>query len=315
MEKKNYTTITIICAVIIWGMNPTIVKLGLKNISVFTFNTIRFIIASIVCWILLLVRENDWRVEKKDLINILTIGFIGHFIYQIFYIYGISNTTAGNASLIFGALPVIVAFINVIFKIEKLNYITIIGIIISFIGITLVVLGTEQETSFTGKYFLGNVMIFMGTFAWGVYTIINKKYLKKYSSLKLTTYGITTSMIFMCILWSKQILLQDWSRVSFGGVASIIYSGTLSIAIASVFWSIGVSKIGSTKTSVYNNITPVISVICGMIFLDERYSFLQGIGAILIFIGLGINRKNKKIYLILNDLFKNKYYIEKFKKI
>jgi drug/metabolite transporter (DMT)-like permease len=65
-------------------------------------------------------------------------------------------------------------------------------------------------------------------------------------------------------------------------------------------WCIG--KSDSNRVAVYNNLTPVFSVICGVIFLKESFTYIQFVGAVIIFIGLYIStyrkllmRNNKKV--------------------
>ncbi|MBB6216717.1 drug/metabolite transporter (DMT)-like permease [Anaerosolibacter carboniphilus] len=295
-KKRNFTFIDLLLliTVIIWGSNPTVVKLGLKTVSPFAFNVARYLVATIVSWMILWVKEKDWRIERQDLLGVLSVGFIGNFVNQAFFIMGVNNTTAGNSSLIMAGLPMVVACISIVFGLEKIDKKTIIGSMISFTGILLIVMGTGNKVSMTDQYFYGNIMAFFGTVTWAIYTILNKRYLEKYSALKLTTYGVTMGFVSMLFLWMPSIISQDWHQLSRTSILGILYSGALSIAIGTVFWNMGVSQVGSTKTSLYNNVTPIVSVICGGLLLGEELKMLQGVGAVLIFGGLAITRKRKK---------------------
>lgn len=310
--KKRFQSaqLLLIGVAIIWGLNPTIVKIGLEGITSYTFNLARHIVAVIICWIFFLIIEKSWKIERKDIKIVLLLGFLGYFVYQYFYIVGVSHTTAGNTSLIFATLPSIVALINGVFKIEKLNKGIVLGIIISFIGIIQIVVGTGKQISIFDNYFVGNIMIFLGTTTWAIYTIMNKKLLEKYSPIKLSTYGVTVGTIFMILTWPKALFVQNWSIVSIKSILAIIYSGAFSVTIAAILWNLGVKKIGSTRTSLYNNITPIISVLCGILLLNEKFRFLQGVGAILIFGGLYITKEGK-IKKTDNNFIDTKKYIVK----
>ncbi len=49
-------------------------------------------------------------------------------------------------------------------------------------------------------------------------------------------------------------------------------------------------NVGSIRTSVYNNITPIISIICGIVVLGEKFGLMQGIGSMMILSGLRLTR-------------------------
>ena len=280
----------LIITVVIWGSNPTVVKLGLREISPFAYNLARYAIATISCWVFLFFLEKNWKIERQDIIPILFIGFIGNFINQVCFIVGVSNTTAGNSSLLMAALPIVVVTISGLCRIENISKIALIGIGISFSGILFVVAGTGQKISLTDQYFYGNIIIFLGVVSWAIYTILNRKYLMKYSPIKLTAYGLSTGLIIMLAVWIKPVLEQDWTQVSLSSYMGLLYSGVCSITIGTILWNTGIKKVGSTRTSLYNNITPVVSVILGIILLGESFKLAQGFGAGLIFLGLTITR-------------------------
>ena len=297
LEKKKRSfqlvDILLLITVIIWGVNPTVVKISLRELSPFAFNAARYMIATIVCWILLLLVERDWRIDKKDLLSVLVVGLFGNFVNQTFFIIGVNNTTAGNSSLIMAGVPMVAAVISSMLKTEKISGRIALGIGISFAGILLIVLGTGNRIDLMDQYFYGNVMMAGNMITWSFYTVVNKKHLKKYSALKLTTYGVSIGMLCMLVFWSGALRAQDWggiSRVSYGGV---LYSGAFSIATGTLFWNLGIEKVGSTKTSLYSNVTPIVSVICGIMLLHESFKFLQGVGALLIFGGLFIVNTKK----------------------
>ena len=241
-----------------------------------------------------MLKEKNIKLERQDIIPVLVIGFIGNFVNQVCFIVGVSNTTAGNSSLIMASLPIVVAAINGLFNLEKISRKALAGIIISFVGIVIVVVGTGQRINLKDQYFFGNMVIFGGIISWAAYSILNKKYLEKYSPLKLTAYGLLSGLVVMAAIWYKPLVFQEWGKVSFNNYLIIIYSGLCSITLGTIFWNMGLRKVGSTRTSLYNNITPIVSVILGILLLGESFKLLQGFGAIMIFTGLTITRRSKE---------------------
>lgn len=289
-KKFGYVDLLLLGAILIWGIHPTLCKIGFKEVSNLAFNLTRFIIASLTCWVFLLMKEKNWKVEKKDFLGIVSIGLVGFFLNHSFFIIGIKYTTAGNNSLIFATLPLIVTFLSIVLKIEQPKLSQILGSMVSFTGIMVVILSASGNLGSFKNYYYGNLMIVFSTTSWALYTILNRKYLSKYSPLKLCTYGVTSATIMMLIVWHGELLKQDWSGVGLITWSTMIYSGALSIVVASVLWNVGISKAGGSKTSIYSNVTPIISITCGVVFLHESFRFQQIIGVVLVFIGLYISK-------------------------
>ena len=68
-------------------------------------------------------------------------------------------------------------------------------------------------------------------------------------------------------------------------------SSLLALAVAYMIWYTGVQRIGSARTSLYSNLTPVVAMAIGAIVLGERISAWQVAGAILILGGLAVARR------------------------
>jgi drug/metabolite transporter (DMT)-like permease len=280
--------------VCVWGVNPTIVKLGLNGIDNISFNILRLFIASIVCWIMLLSFESDWKIDRKDICGIVLVSILGHFIYQAFYINGIKLTTAGNASLIYGSLPAFIAFLNYFMKFEKNHKFTLIGILTSFIGMLIVIYGAGKGLSMNNDYILGNILIILATLSWALYTVLIKNYLKKYSATKIAAYGVTIGLFTMLIFWGNAIDIVTIKNLSHTSIYSILFSGAFAVGITTITWNRGVASVGSLRTSIYNNVTPVISVICGIMVLGEKFGLVQGLGSLLILFGLFLTKLRDK---------------------
>ncbi|SHJ55214.1 Permease of the drug/metabolite transporter (DMT) superfamily [Dethiosulfatibacter aminovorans DSM 17477] len=292
----------LLLTVSIWGLNPTIVKLGLRGMDNILFNISRTFVALIVCWMLLLKAEKDWKIRREDVPGILMTGFLGHFIYQAYYINGISLTTAGNTSLIYGLLPVFVVVINILFKLEKISLKLISGIVISFAGMVTVILGSGKDMSSGMEFFKGNLFIILATFSWAIYSITIKRYLKKYSPLKISVYGLSIGFICMLFFWRRHIDIAVIMEIPAVSIYAILYSGSLALGIATILWNKAIIEVGSTRTSVFTYFTPVISVVCGIIVLDEKFGLIQGLGCIMICCGLLLTSiKNGKLILNISN--------------
>jgi drug/metabolite transporter (DMT)-like permease len=98
----------------------------------------------------------------------------------------------------------------------------------------------------------------------------------------------TPPLVVISIPYFKE---QNWVSISLYGWLCLIYSFLFSLAIGYMLWYIGISRIGTARTSIYQNLTPVIALTIAWLFLSETMNPLQIVGAALIFISLYVAKR------------------------
>jgi drug/metabolite transporter (DMT)-like permease len=279
----------LLAATIIWGIKPTAMKIGLRYISVSGYNVLRLIIATAAAWIAIAVGKNYKRVNKSDIKNILFVSLCGFFIFQWFYAIGISKTTAGNTSMIMGTLPLIVGVINHITGIEKISKEVLVGMLVSFGGLMLVIIGTGRM-GLTPENIAGGFYLLVSASGYAIYTVFSKPLTKKYSANQITAYSITITTIVTLLFTNFNVGIY---KVSIPLILSILYVGVIAMYLGNYIWMIGIKKVGSNRVALYNNLTPVFSVATAAVLIGEEFTFTQLIGGVIIFSGLYISKYRK----------------------
>ncbi|WP_461206723.1 DMT family transporter [Clostridium sp. DL1XJH146] len=296
MNKKDMILVYmgLLFAAFIWGINPTIMKIGLIYMSNISYNFIRMLVALLVSIIILIISKRYKRMEMRDIGKIFLITLFGFFLFQIFLIWGVSKTTAGNTSIIMATLPVYVIIINYIFKIEKINKKIVLGIFLSILGVVLIVLASGANLSISKNDALGIVIISISQLAYAIYTVFSKTLVKKYSNYQVIFMVILFTTIFYSFASLKEISNIDWSGLPLIAWLSIVGSGIFAMFVGNVIWVWAVNRIGSSKTSLFTNLQPVISIISGYFILGETFRIGQIFGGIIVLYGVYITRDNKK---------------------
>ncbi|HZG44515.1 MAG TPA: DMT family transporter, partial [Longimicrobium sp.] len=70
----------------------------------------------------------------------------------------------------------------------------------------------------------------------------------------------------------------------------LVFSAVFAIGLAYLVWYRGVERIGTTRTAIFANLTPVVALMAGAVLLDERPSALALVGAALTLAGVMIVR-------------------------
>ncbi|UFJ41064.1 DMT family transporter [Brevibacillus humidisoli] len=286
----------LIFVAITWGVNATVVKLSLgSGFLTLPFNSVRFLLASLISWILLLLvqRQRSWR--WADIPGLFAMGMLGHTLYQYLFIEGTNLTTAGNTAILLATIPIHVAWVSILLKTERSRWYIWTGLVCSFIGILLVFASQSGVQFFSSKHFVGDVLIVCGGLVMGLYTALSKKWLAGYTPLEFSTYTMTLGTIPLLFVSAPSLMKQDWTAITAVGWGGLVFSGMFAIAICYLIWNWGLQKIGSTRTAMYGNLPPVFALLSGAIWLDEAVTFAQITGALLIIGGVLVARFGSRL--------------------
>lgn len=292
------TDLLMLFAVLIWGVNFTAVKIAVTAMAPLAFNSVRFSLATAVTFAVLWWQSRasgqaqPLRVPVRDAGRIILLGIAGHGIYQVLFANGVANTAPGNASLMMGTSPLWVALLGYVLRTERITRLMTLGIVVSFVGITLLVTG-GGNVSLDSSNFRGDLLILGCSVLWAVYTVGSKSLLGRYSPLELTAWTMLAGTIPLVLVSIPQIRTQDWPAVSPLVWASLVYSAVFSAAIGYVLWSRSLQRVGNARTAVYSYLTPVVAILFAWVTLGDRLTPLQLLGGLIVLAGLIATRRGR----------------------
>ncbi|MCJ7657267.1 MAG: DMT family transporter, partial [Candidatus Atribacteria bacterium] len=128
---------------IFWASAFAGIRVGLKAYSPGNLVLLRFLTASIVLLVYAIITHMSLP-ERKDLPAIFCLGFMGITVYHLALTYGELKVTAGSASLLIASGPIFTAILAIFILKEKIKIWGWIGIVISFLGVSLVAIGEGE---------------------------------------------------------------------------------------------------------------------------------------------------------------------------
>lgn len=274
---------------IIWGANFSAIKYSLEDFLPLSFNGLRFALASLTLLTIALASGINLKVSRGDGWRLFGLGLLANAIYQSVFITGMAHTRTGNAALIVATSPL---FIAVISRIRKQEYFTrrgLAGLMLALAGIVMVILSGQTVVQF-GETIVGDCLLVVSTVCWSLYIVWAKRLVNLYGAMKATTIMMIMGTPVFLVICAPSLIKQDWTRVRTESWAGMIYSALFAIALAHFIWNYAVRKIGSTRTAIYSNVTPVTAMIIAWIALGERPTAGQITGAAVIFLGLYLVR-------------------------
>lgn len=286
---KNLTikaTLSALMAQVIFGFSFMFTKIALKNASVFTVIADRYIIAFISLTIFMLFNRT-WIKLSKNIWKLALMSLFQPILYFMFESYGIKMTTSGFSSVMISLIPVVSMFGGIFFLKEVPSVLQYCFTALSVLGVTVITLSSKAD----GTVSLLGILLLMGAVISSVaYNIMSRKISDEFSPLE-RTYAMTLIglLVFVFIAVVENIknpvnVIIYFKDLSY--TTAILYLGVVSSVVAFLLLNYANTYLPVAKTTVFSNITTVISVIAGILFLDEKFNIVTIMSTIMIIVGV-----------------------------
>jgi drug/metabolite transporter (DMT)-like permease len=272
---------SIILAVVFWGLSFVATKIVLESFTPFTLIFIRFSVAS--CFFLAFMLYRGFpklRLRAYGLLFIAALFQPG--LYFLCETTGLQYTSASKASLIVATIPIVVLCLSVFFLDERSNWVMILGIGLSVIGVATLIIGDSQFSWSLGGPMLGDMLMFGAVMAMAIYTVLMKNLVQTQSTLDLTGLQIFYGALLFAPAFVWEFPRVQWAAVS--GRSIIALAGLTLFATLGAFlcFNFALSKMPAAKTAIFLNCVPVVTAIGAWVILNERLTLMQMAGGILV---------------------------------
>ncbi|MFX1299332.1 MAG: DMT family transporter [Promethearchaeota archaeon] len=278
----------LILAMVFWGGSWVSVKIVVSNAPPMTVGFFRFLTASLIFIPILLAthRENIQVYSRRDIGLFFVLGLVGVLGYGVLFLVGMQFTTSAQGSIIAGVNPITVSLLAFLLLNERLTpkwrYL---GFIFSFFGIFFVV-GVQSFLEFRIDYLIGNLILLCGMLTWGLYSVLGKKVMTRYSSLETTAIGIFFGTV---LFFGLALTEQFWTLPIMADPAfwlHILYLGIFVTVLGFLFYFIGIENLGASRAAVFISLVPVFGTLFSILILSERLYWTFVVGLILVVVGI-----------------------------
>lgn len=273
----------------IWAVNYSIVKYGVAQLGPTAFNAVRIGLAVAVL-MALAYRPGAVRPVARERRALLLLGVLGHGIYQLIFVTGLSMTRAGNAALVSAANPAVTALVGAALGVERVGTRALSGIALSFAGIAVLIWGSAAGATLAASA-VGDVLVLVATSCWALYSVLLKAHAERVEGIQMAAWTLAGGWPLLLLVGTPALVHLPWSAVTPLTWGSVAYGGLCAMVIAYLLWYHGVRHIGPTRTALYAQLQPVIAVLFAWAALGEVPTIWQGLGAVLVLAGLVLARR------------------------
>ncbi len=290
-DRAMYARLTV--TTLFWGGTFVAARYAVREAPPFSVAAVRFAIAAAVL-LLLLVREAGEQRGRAafpvprtgaEWLGLLSLGVFGIFLYNAVFFTALTWTTASNGSLIVAINPALTTALSAAWLKEKVRPLQALGLLVSFLGVTVVITKGSWEAVRRMAFNRGDVLMLLAPLAWALYSIRGKQVLDRFrfSPLAATAYAaLFGAMMLAPAAVAERLATGRAAAFSFVGWLAVLQLALLGTVLGFVWWYEGVKALGAGRAAVFVNLVPLFGVLLAALFLGERLTGTEAAGGVLI---------------------------------
>lgn len=267
---------------ILWGGTVVSIKIALAGMPPIALAGIRFLMGLIVVWFWAAHVGIPLRIDSRDYRSLFPLAAL--FAIQIILFHeGTQFTLASRSTVLICTYPFFTAlFAHVFIPGDRLTYAKILGMILSFCGVTIIFIEkiALQELS----YILGDGMVFLSAVFLGATQIYTKHLTQR---MRPPTILFWQYLLGIVAFFFISFIIEDTMfRVSLPIISALLYQGIVVAGFCFITWISLLRRFSASRLSAFGFLTPVFGVFLSSLLLFEKLSL--GVVSSMIIVGAGI---------------------------
>jgi len=290
-EVIPYVYLTIVP--LIWAGNFIVGKVLIASLPPFCITAGRFFVGALILGLLFLYQKNKSGLNRELKLKILILGLSGVFAFNSLVYVGLKYTSAINATLINSFNPIVTIYFSWLYLKEKISIKQILGSLVAVVGIMTIESQGSWSVLYNLDFNIGDLIIFIDTFIWAIFTVLGKNVMSVLSPLETTTYSILAGLPFLFLAAGWEVS-QSQISISWPVVSGILYLGVFATVLAFIWYYKGIQLVGVAKSANFYNLIPVYSFFLAVFFLHEQITIYHILGGVFVVLGILISSSKLK---------------------
>ncbi len=275
MNAKNAGIIFVLCASLMWALEPVLAKLSYLNSDFVHTSVIRAMVVSLFAFTYSIFTKGNFRVERKNIPKLFYIAIIGTVFADLIYFLAISMIPVINAVIIGHLQPIFVMLFGLFMLDERLTKYDY-GGIFAMVSSAILITGKSPHNILSLKIgSFSDALVLFATISWATTAIVARKYLRNMNASIITFYRFSIASVIL-ILIAQSVKLANAYQILVGIV----------VGIGTICYYEGLKRIKAAQVSALELSSPFFASILALIILHEFITILQAIGIALLFLGI-----------------------------
>ena len=295
MSKNAIAYTLLVAATFVWSANFIVGKFAtLFQVPPLSLNFYRWTIV----WILLLpftYKEIFSKIDevKKNIGLFIILGITGVSIFNSVVYFALNYTQVINALLMISVIPVTVIFLSSIIKVEKFNFLQLLGLIVSLVGVVTIITNADINKILSLSFNKGDIWMLVAVFSWALYSTLLKKRNLPFTQLSLLQIFVTIGLFFLFPQFVGEQMAGK--EITYNKAFFLIL--TFGVFFPSMFafyaWQKAIEVIGPNRSSIFLHLMPLFGAIMAILIFKEKFELYHFIGAAFIISGIYLSNQKK----------------------
>jgi drug/metabolite transporter (DMT)-like permease len=276
---------------VLWGSGFLFVKLALRGLSPVQIVLGQLTLGAVVLLLTLVVRRQPLPHVGRQWAYLAGMAVLANIAPYLLFSWSEQRISSGLAGVLSGTTPLCTLVLALAFGVGRLTLTRVLGLVLGLAGVVLLAAPWHdgpRAVSVVGVLAaLGAAACYAGSYV--------------YARRLLTNRGTEPLVLSAAQLTAGALLLgvvTPWigrQPVTLSGtvVLSVVALGVLSTGVAYVLNYRLIQDEGPTAASMTNYLTPVVAVLLGVMFVDERLSWNLAVGTAVVLLGVWIAERNR----------------------
>ena len=209
---------------------------------------------------------------------VLGLGFLGFFVYEFLYYFGIAQLTASTACILNYLWPIMLVLFSCLILKEPFTTRKVIAMVASFLGVVVLSVGGNDQ--YGAHPMLGIVGCIIAAVSYGLFSILNKREDLDQDLCMPIFWGVT--MVSGLIAGFVE---GGWTMPDLKTWLILAWLGVMANAVGYLIWAIALNDSkNSARIANFAFLVPVLSMLLSALILREQIHW-NGIAALVLILG------------------------------
>lgn len=277
-----YSGITL--SMVFWSLSFIGYKVAYEYFGPMALIFFRLVISAVFLTLVMKISGAAEKIDREDYSKFFLLALFEPLLYFIGESYGMQLVTPTTGAVIVSIIPLVAPVAAWMIFGEKVGWLKVAGIAVSFTGVLLVLTGKNMTLAASPA---GVALMLLAVLAAVSYSLMIAKLTSKYKSLTIVQIqSIIGVFLFLPIFLFTDLKATLQIHISWEVILPLLFLGIFPSSLSFIFFTAAIREIGITRANVFTNFIPVFTAIFSFFILSEPFSGTKILGIPVVLAGL-----------------------------